>query len=206
MTCDLTSVQTAEAAFCLFVLLSFPSHLFQRPHTKLWRGSCLWAENWLPHSGRPMCGCWNKYLWVSHSQVTVHWREGLCSVLDTDRGLCSRKARQFSICKWRRGGQLNVSKPSEWMLSLWVRLICLRRGQVLEPCIVLNDQQGLFQCSWFFMVPPEEEFQATGNLFVAQSILSYLSCKCFLFQRPFPSEFPGYIPRSLFGMHPGTER
>lgn len=33
-----------------------PSYLFQRPHTKLRRGSCLWPENWLPYSGTSAFG------------------------------------------------------------------------------------------------------------------------------------------------------
>lgn len=107
--------------FCLFVFLSFPSHWFQRPHNKLWRGSCLWAETWLLHSGQPCVAAGTNAL---GSVVLRLPYTGVKAVL------CWTLNMGFLalVCKWRQEDELCVSKPSEWMLSLWLRVTYLQWG------------------------------------------------------------------------------
>lgn len=66
----------------------------------------------------------------------------------------------------RRGDQLSVSKLSEWMLCLWVRLY-LRREPGFRT-LHGTEGPGSLLVLMVFQVPPEEDgFQASGNLFVA---------------------------------------
>lgn len=63
--------------------------------------------------------------------------------------------------------QLSVSKLSECMLCLWVRLIYLRRGPGFRT-LHCAEGPGSLPVLMVFQVPPEEDgFQASGNLFVA---------------------------------------
>ena len=67
------------------------------------------------------------------------------------------------------GGEIqpSVSKLSECMLCLWVRLIYLRRGPGFRT-LHCAEGPGSLPVLMVFQVPPEEDgFQASGNLFVA---------------------------------------
>lgn len=144
-----------------------------------------------------MCGCWNKCLWVSHSQVTdpgtkaCSWTLYLGFLVERLNSLFVSGGREINsvfVSLQNNWGEL-VRNTSSWML------ISVGSGQVHligEARFKDLDLGGIFQSGWFLHDPCQKK----RDLICSYSQFSMICLVNIFNPRDFSlSRFPDYIPR-----------